>query len=556
MNLSRPTGDGWRVVVDYPFDDPTHTPNDDRNRVEQFVEDSEPVSTVVWLPNFLSGAAQRDLGMLVMLDEILKELRFPDFVAHLPPVDRPQARVLLDNQRSQLRQRLVQYLEAVYGIRTPEAGWTDPRYELPEHVYALNAFRPKRPVGATLNEAFHHVVKQALDYEFPNHPEFGTVVARSNLKKVLDEVTRAMRSEENRIAIDQPNRLVMRQIAVPLKLGEMGETHFVRGEFWKTHFLRKHAQEAGVPMTVGRLRSWIDDPQPLGLTRDVQNLLILVFAAQTDRALFRLGVPITGTMEQLPDEIELRLEALPAPADWQLAIQRAAAIFGVADSPLLNGQNVAKLAADVRALAARDRDACRKLRLQLKAAGDRLTRPSDQTNRGKTADAVSSLVDQIVAAEGQGVVAALARATVPTTASAMGTSLKKAAEIASAIENTQWGILDAACELPDERATEGRTVKQGLGEAFANDELATAFADAVKEAQAKAVLLIRRPVTGPQPPSPGPKPGRKSVIEDARKDLAVAEALPVLERIKEDLKAGDDRRLTISWSIDVEERKR
>ena len=198
-----PTGDGWRVVVDYPFDDPAHTPNDDRNRVEQFVADSEPVSTVVWLPNFLSAAAQRDLGMLVMLDEILKELRFPDFVAHLPPVDRPQARVLLDNQRSQLRQRLVQYLEAVYGIRTPEPGWTDPRYELPDHVYALNAFRPKRPVGATLNEAFHHVVKQALDYEFPNHPEFGAVVTRSSLKGP-GRGHRAMRSE--RIESQSTNR--------------------------------------------------------------------------------------------------------------------------------------------------------------------------------------------------------------------------------------------------------------------------------------------------------------------------------------------------------------
>jgi hypothetical protein len=46
------------------------------------------------------------------------------------------------------------------------------------------------------------------------------------------------------------------------------------------------------------------------------------------------------------------------------------------------------------------------------------------------------------------------------------------------------------------------------------------------------------------------------VTEDSRKDLAAPEALPVLEQIKQDLQAGDDRRLTISWSIDVEERKR
>jgi hypothetical protein len=138
----------------------------------------------------------------------------------------------------------------------------------------------------------------------------------------------------------------------------------------------------------------------------------------------------------------------------------------------------------------------------------------------------------------------------------MGTSLKKASEIASALENTQWGILEAACELPDDRATEGRAVKQGLAEAFANDELATALGDAVKEAQARAVLLIRRPPIDPRPPSADPKPGRRRVIEDARKDLAMSEALPVLDGIKQDLQADESRRLTISWSIDAEERKR
>lgn len=542
-----PAGDGWRFVVDHPFDEPAHTPNDDRTRVEQFIDQGEVVSTVVWLPNFLSTSAKRDLGVLVMLDEILKDLRFPEFVGHLPPVDRSQARVLLENQRSQLRQRLVHYLEAAYGIRTAEPGWIDPRYELSEHLYALNAFQPKRPVGATLKQAFQHLLDQTLSHEFPMHPEFGTAVTKSNLKKVLDEAVRAVRAEEIRIAIDSPTRPLMRQIAVPLRLGEMGETHFVKGEYWKTHFSRKHAQEPGAPMTVGRLRAWIDEPQPLGLPKDVQNLLILVFAAQTDRALFRSNLPVTGTVDQLPDDIELRLGVLPDPGDWVVAVQRASSIFGAAPSPLLNGQNVAKLASDVREEAAKYRDATRRLRSQLDIAGNRLGQPADRTTRGSTAAAAAALLDRVTSAEGQHVVTALAKASVPSTEAALGTSLKKAADVVAAIENTQWGILDAACELPDDRAGEGRAIKAALADAFANDELASSLPQALKEAQARAVVLIRRP---PPPTVAPPPPGRTRVAGGQRADVGASDAAPLLQQIESEIAGHPDRRLTISWQID------
>ncbi|HNB73871.1 MAG TPA: hypothetical protein PLS70_22340 [Acidobacteriota bacterium] len=69
--------------------------------------------TLVWLPSFLNRQSQKDLGLLVMLDYILMGDRLSSYVAHLSPADRSTARTILENQRSQLKQRLITILEEI-----------------------------------------------------------------------------------------------------------------------------------------------------------------------------------------------------------------------------------------------------------------------------------------------------------------------------------------------------------------------------------------------------------------------------------------------------------
>ena len=65
-----------------------------------------------------------------------------------------------------------------------------------------------------------------------------------------------------------PYRDEVRRIAVPLRLGDMGETHFVLRDEWQSHFLRKQAEEGATSLTVRGLRAWIDQPEAMGLTRE------------------------------------------------------------------------------------------------------------------------------------------------------------------------------------------------------------------------------------------------------------------------------------------------
>src|SRR5262249_8675202 len=147
-----------------------------------------------------------------------------------------------------------------------------------------------------------------LAHEFPAAPHFEAEIKRNNLIKVNDLVSAATQTADGRLAVDKQLRPLLRHIANPLLLGEMGidATHFVLGQHWKNHFGRK-AAEVGGTITVSQLRRWLDDPKPMGLPKEAQNLVILLFAQQTSRAFYLHGAPFPEpALTNLPDACELR----------------------------------------------------------------------------------------------------------------------------------------------------------------------------------------------------------------------------------------------------------
>src|SRR5262249_41020519 len=191
--------------------------------------------------------------------------------------------------------------------------------------------------------------------DYPAHPKFEAEVKSSNLRKVYDVVVQAARREDGRVEVERTLRPLIRQIANPLLLGELGPdaTHFVLGQHWKNHFTRKAAQ-SGAALTVGQLRKWIDDPRPMGLPREAASLVILGFAEQTNHTFFEHGGPQEGTLAKLPDLFELRQTRLPEEAAWALAVQRAGSILGITTvSPLRKAANVGLLASKTKEEAAK-----------------------------------------------------------------------------------------------------------------------------------------------------------------------------------------------------------
>jgi hypothetical protein len=548
----RPRDDeSWRVVIDYPFDVEGHTPKSDLARIEQFTGVGDLCRTLVWLPAFLSRESLKDLGMLVILDHVLTGERFAGVSMHLSPVDRAQAKSLLENQQSQVRQKLKNTLEGAYGVAAPLPGSIDLSHELSEHFQSLDGWKPQPPVGATLGEAFVQLLGQALTQQFPGHPHFEVPVKPGALRKVWEVIRAAAETPDGRVAVDKPIRPQVRGIAYPLNLGEMGETHFVLRDTWKQHFLKHHAGDGG-PLTVGKLRTWSDRPEVRGLPETVQNLLILTFALQTGRSFFLHGGPYEPTLDSIADEVELRQQTLPPTDEWERAQKRAATLFGYVGSPLLNASTVNRLGEDIKNKAMSTRVPCSNLVRVLKDTVGSFGLDASAANRGRTAFACVKLVEALADAQADRAISVLAGADIATSEPAMAASISQAGRLVDTLQAASWELFDALVNLTDARQVAASGIRRRVADALAADEYVVALPSELREAQSDAVkLLAQSPTLRPVAPVP-PKSGRKRVDGSKAQGLRPPEAKKLFAAIEERLGENDRRRLTVDWEIEEE----
>lgn len=559
-------GSDWKLVIDFPFDEPGHTPHDDVARLQKFREDHPGgTRTLAWVPAFLRPNTRSDLGLLVILEHILTGERFDGYASILPFQDRPVAKALLENQRSQLRQRVLHHLEVAYGIDRQTTDSIDTAHELTEQFQSLwPPFDPQPPVAVNLKDAMQKLLEQALEHQYPAHPKFEAPPKGANLKKVYDEVHRATEEADGRVEVERPLRPLIRAVANPLLLGEMHETHFVLGQYWKNHFNPKIV-EAGGTASVSQLRGWIDLPRPMGLPKPVQNLVILIFAAQTNRGFYLHGAPAEATLTTMPDAMELKTWVGPPEEKWKLAVQRAGSIFGLAPSPLLSAANVAELGQSAKNLADAAQAACRNLCRALRDRLEKLGLPAADAPRLKTATAVLGLVDRLIAAQQNDVVGLVANAQCVSSEAAMGKSLKSAGDLVERLDATTWSIFDDVLQLPEAYQTEAREIRAAVCEGLQADEYAVALAATLRDAQARAVRLLSEaakskrppqpdfqaePGAGPRPPMAPPKPGKTTVSEGREEGLVADKAENLFQRLQKDLQGGPRRKLSISWRIE------
>ncbi|MGD9924635.1 MAG: hypothetical protein AB7V13_24780, partial [Pseudorhodoplanes sp.] len=549
----------------FPFDSPGHGPRDDLSTIQRFLQShAEGTKTLCWVPSFFSNDAQRDLGMLEILEHILTGERFGQYSNHLSPQDRQAAKSVLESQRSQLRGRVQSHMDAAYGLDALMVGSLDSTHELdPNEQYAslLPGFSPQPPVAVNLSGAMQHLLSQALEHEFPAAPHFEAEVKSSALKKVYEQIHAATQVADGRLPIDKTMRPLVRQIAAPLQLGEMGldATHFVLGQHWKNHFSRR-AAEAGGTLSVSQLRDWLDDPKPMGLPKDAQNLVILLYAAQTSQTVYLHGAPFEASLANLPDACELRKDKLPETAEWELALQRAGSIFGVAGLRLLSAGNVSALSTECKKKASEAKKACNSYCQRLKPRLADWGIAADACDRFKTAAASQVLVDRLQAGELGSVIKSLSTASVATSEAAMGECISKAAELEGNLDTAGWQTFELIKRLPAEHQATSQEIIAELTEALSSDEHVIALAPALKSAQAKAMRLLERlvdtkkPDSQPAPVPPAVNPPAKTdhvvVEQNSQLDLTLARARDVLSDLEGRLKPGQSARVNVSWVIE------
>jgi len=548
----------WRLVIDFPFDEPGFGEQDDLQAIEAFRERyPEGARTICWVPRFFSRRLQTDLGTLVKLDYLLTGERFLEAANHLPPSERGSAKTILTNQRDQLRRVVMDAIAAAYGVGEPAPNALDAPASADGPFHSLRkGFSVERPAAGTLVEALAKVLNRTLAYEYPAHPDFvveeGRTVTTGMVRKVHDEVRRAMEDPDGRIYVDKSMRPLLQGVAAPLRLGELHENVFLLVPFWKEHFVQ-HQAVAGQSWTVGNLRRWIDEPRAMGLPKLLQNLVILMFAERTSRSFYLHGVAYPqASLDDLPDEVELRTQKLPSEAEWKQGALAAARLFGLTVSPMVSASSLQRLLGEVRGKVDAGREDARRLAERLAELGPRYGPTASAGARLPTARAVAALVAALGTAPEDRVVVLLAGAKPATTLDAMGTSFAGARGVLDAVDRTKWALLDAAMGLTDVRKGAADALRARLRQAFEHDELQESLGVILARVEEDAAKLLAWAPPPPVPPVP-PDPMWVRVDHGERKRLDAA----ALHTLMGDLAArvAKDGALRVSVQYEVERRK-
>jgi hypothetical protein len=513
------TPNTWRLIVDYPFDEGTHSPAEDRNRVLGF---SFTTRTVCWIPATLTVNRQNDLGRLVLLDALLSgsqaAQRFETAARHLSEDDRRRAHATLTNQRDALLVAMKGVLRQAYGVANKQAADVLTTYT--DHLLSLSDPRELTlPVGAKLSAVLPWLADQMLAAQYPAHPDFdpdrrGEPLRVTDLKTTLEYVRRAVESGEDRTEVDKKDRAVVRRIVNPLGLGVMHEAAYVLGRDWVEHFQRRASQEgiAG-DLRVVDLRRWLDEPQPRGLEPPVAQLVMAAFAEQTDRTWIRHGAILTPQPElsAINDDLALRTPERPAEEDWNTARERAMHLFGFMGPTLARGRLVAMFVQDLSRQARQHREAAHRLVDELERHADRLgLDPAATAGRLHTAYAARDLLDGLDSRHRDiDIVQQLAQTDLGGPPERAGRSIRSANDVVQALRNASWDNFDLLADLGKQPyATEAAEILSALRQAADDDELTTPLPAALNRARTRTTDLLRRVTRSqPRPVTRDPRPG-------------------------------------------------
>lgn len=516
----------WQLVVDYPFDERGHGPDEDLRTVERFRDsrpaDAPPNPTVVWLPTFFSHALERELGELVILEHILDgDAR--KYLGHLRVEDQSTTRADLASLRAQKEALVKRTLAQAYGLAMAQgSAFLDQSRTVDEHFIPLLGDLDIRAVLAgTMKDGFRQVVDTMLSKKYPHHPRFDGTVSATRMEKIGTLVDKLLDERDRRMNVEKGERNDLRAYADPLGITETGDVAVLLNER-PFKEIEQQRQQAGIDTpTVGNVRGWLDPQRTRGLPAEVQDVLLSLYASWSGRTFRRDGKSYTLPRPgQLPDDVELLRPELPTQAEWTEALNRAGELFGVA----IGGRSLGarNLSLFVEALKAKLKDAADAAELPA-ALEPKIRDWAEQGDapRLATARASAALLQQLSRGEGASVVRDLAGFTPKTSLTAMGRNFTTAAASKRLLlEDARWIVLRQVKTLlgDAERGERAKLLLADLASLLAADDINKMLADGLGELTRRADDLLRVTPTNPPPP------GGEEVVFEASNELVDARA--------------------------------
>lgn len=203
-------GEDLRLLIDYPWDDPGHSVEEDRDRAFQVRKSEGSLPTQCWLPRHLTPFELQTLGDYVACQYIRGDGQ-DELLGNLGPHDRQQVIEQAVAMATTMREKLVQDLKNAFKNHGECVSlWPDVAGSIPEMDLAKN---------------IEVLAARLLDKRFPAHPDFKTEPRANELELVAQWMAEAFAVTDRRAPFDDATGRALKALAEPLELVSIGQTH-------------------------------------------------------------------------------------------------------------------------------------------------------------------------------------------------------------------------------------------------------------------------------------------------------------------------------------------
>jgi hypothetical protein len=204
-----PPGGAFKILVDYPWDEPGHTVDEDRLRATNVRKKQGLVHTVCWLPRHMSPTELGVLTELAAVRYLLSDAGQEDLLETLGSQDKSKVLDQAGIRQKTLEGQLDDLLKEVY-IRHGEF------FAL---ISDVDSSRPRE----TLAENLEHIAALLMDRRYPQHPTFLAEPKKQDLEALLGWMVDAGEGSVS-VAYDENVGKVLKTLGQPLELVNLGQT--------------------------------------------------------------------------------------------------------------------------------------------------------------------------------------------------------------------------------------------------------------------------------------------------------------------------------------------
>jgi len=197
-------GEEFRLIIDYPWDEPGHTADDDQKRAQDVRRRDGESLTLCWLPRHLTQNEQ----------EVILSLAAARFLSTLEGQEE-----LLRNLSASDRQRIVEQATSLAHTEETQLGAILLEvYKDHGRVVALISDVGPRVPETQLQKNLEHFSVSLLDRKYPSHPDFLMEPTPEALRKLCAWMVEADDHSNKMTGFDPETGDVLRKLGQPLEL--------------------------------------------------------------------------------------------------------------------------------------------------------------------------------------------------------------------------------------------------------------------------------------------------------------------------------------------------